>query len=70
MHLAARYQLLLVEFCSGIQSHLSFGGFGSLTRHLGILSAGIVMDENDLETCRNNNYHQTDEEKNFSILIV
>ncbi|KAK4420549.1 hypothetical protein Salat_2005300 [Sesamum alatum] len=32
---------LLIEFYSGIQSPVSFGGFGSLTRHLGRLSAGI-----------------------------
>lgn len=28
---------------SGIQSPVSFGGFGSLTRHLGRLSAGIHL---------------------------
>lgn len=31
---------------SGIQSPVSFGGFGSLTRHLGRLSSGIIFMSN------------------------
>ncbi|RVW38894.1 hypothetical protein CK203_073659 [Vitis vinifera] len=34
-------QQLLIAFYSGIQSPVSFGGFGSLTRHLERLSTGI-----------------------------
>lgn len=37
--------LLSMQFgdASGIQSPVSFGGFGSLTRHLGRLSNGIYI---------------------------
>lgn len=37
--------LVSVQFgdASGIQSPVSFGGFGSLTRHLGRLSNGIFI---------------------------
>ncbi|KAG5545614.1 hypothetical protein RHGRI_017939 [Rhododendron griersonianum] len=66
--LTVHCQRLLIEFyrfscycpeqfgdASGIQSPVSFGGFGSLTRHLGRLSAGIyeaingdLLDSNNL----------------------
>jgi hypothetical protein len=40
---AAFDRVLQVGDASGIQSPVSFGGFGSLTRHLGRLSNGTTV---------------------------
>lgn len=41
---AAFDRILQVGDASGIQSPVSFGGFGSLTRHLGRLSSGLSVE--------------------------